>query len=75
MKNWNKRKAPSTQTIAKEFNDKMFEAMPTTFTMKDIMEYRSNNGYQHEITSQAVVNRWKNHGLVAPSKNKTWVKI
>ena len=75
IKNWNKRKAPSTQTIAKDFNDKMFEAMPTTFTMKDIMEYRSNNGYQHDITSQAVVSRWKNQGLVAPSNNKTWVKI
>lgn len=75
MKNWNKRKAPSTQTIAKAFNDKMLAAMPNVFTMQDIMQYRSDNGYEHDIASQAVVNRWKNQGLVAPSKNKTWVKI
>ena len=75
MKEWNKRKAPSTQTLEKQFNQKMFEAMPNTFTMQDIFNYRLEHNYQHCITSQAVVNRWKTQGLVAPSKNKTWVKI
>jgi hypothetical protein len=75
MKEWNKRKAPSTQTLSKQFNDKMLEAMPDIFTMQDIFKYRLEHNYEHDIKSQAVVNRWKLDGFVAPSKNKTWVKI
>ena len=75
MQAWNKRKAPSTQTLAKQFNDKMLEELPNTFTMQDVFNYRLQHNYEHDIKSQAVVSRWKNQGLVAPSKNKTWVKI
>lgn len=75
MKNWEKRKAPSTQTMLKQFNDKMLQDMPNTFNMQDIINYRLQHNYEHDVKSQSVVNRWKNQGLVAPSKNKTWVKI
>lgn len=75
MQEWNKRKAPSTQTLLKQFNDKMLEELPNTFTMQDVFNYRLQHNYEHDIKSQAVVNRWKNQGLVAPSKNKAWVKI
>ena len=76
MNDWQKRKAPSSQTANALFNKKMLEAMPDCFTMKDIAEYRDKNGYKGlDPWNQSVVNRWKNDGLVAPSKNKTWVKI
>lgn len=75
MQAWNKRKSPSTQTLLKQFNDKMLEELPNTFTMQDVFNYRLQHNYEHDIKSQAVVSRWKNQGLVAPSKNKTWVKI
>lgn len=76
MKTWLKRKAPSSQTANALFNKKMLEAMPNCFTMKDIAEYRDKNGYKGlDPWNQSVVNRWKNDGLVAPSKNRTWVKI
>ena len=76
MNDWKQRKAPSSQTANALFNKKMLEAMPNCFTMKDIAEYRDKNGYKGlDPWNQSVVNRWKNDGLVAPSKNRTWVKI
>lgn len=75
MQEWKKRKAPSTQTLLKQFNDKMLEELPNPFTMQDVFNYRLQHNYEHDIKSQSVVNRWRLQGLVAPSKNKTWVKI
>jgi len=53
----------------------MFEELPTVFTRNDVVQYRIDHDYQHDVYSQAIITRWKNQGLVAPSKDKTWVKM
>lgn len=75
QKNWQQRKAPSTQKSQEEFNKKMFDSLPREFTRQDIIHYRQENNYPHDCYSQAIITRWKKQGLVASSDKKSWVKV
>lgn len=69
------KKAPSTQKTQEAFNQKMFEALPKVFTKQDIINYRIQNHYPHDIYNQVVVTRWKKQGKVAPTLDNSWIKI
>lgn len=75
QKSWQARKAPSTQKTQEDFNKKMFEALPRHFSRQDVFQYRLDHNYPHDCYSQAIITRWKKQGLVAPTNNKTWVKV
>ena len=76
LQEFNKRKAPSTQTLQHDFNMKMLEAMPDTFTMQDIIKYRIDNNYPNDPKQQSCCTRWEKAGYIAKTDKKgTWAKI
>ena len=76
LQEFNKRKAPSTQTLQHDFNMKMLQAMPSTFTMADIIKYRIDNNYPNDPKQQSCCTRWEKAGYIAKTDKKgTWVKI
>lgn len=76
LQEFNKRKAPSTQTLQHDFNMKMLQAMPDTFTMQDIIKYRVDNNYPNDPKQQSCCTRWEKAGYIAKTDKKgTWAKI
>ena len=69
------RKAPSTQKTQEVFNQKMFEALPQRFTRQDVIQYRIDHQYPHDVYNQVVITRWKQQGKVVPTTDKAWVKV
>lgn len=74
-KTFEARRAPSTQKTQEAFNLQMLENLPTVFTRQDVINYRLDNNYPHDVYSQAVITRWKNQGKIAPTAGKAWVKV
>lgn len=75
QKSFEARKAPSTQKTQEAFNQKMLAALPKIFTKQDVINYRIDNHYPHDLYNQAVVTRWKKQGLIASTNDKSWMKI
>lgn len=75
QKKFMQRKAPSTQSTQEQFNQNMYADLPTVFTRQDIIMYRQDHDYPHDFANTAILTRWKNAGLIAPTNNKAWVKI
>jgi hypothetical protein len=75
LNHWQKRKAPSTQKTAENFNKQMLEELPKLFKMSDVVQYRADNNYPNDLYNQAVLTRWKNSGLISPTNDGAWLKI
>ena len=74
-KSFEAKKAPSTQKTQEAFNQQMFESLPQIFTKQDVINYRIDNNYPHDLYNQAVVTRWRKQGLIAATNDKAWMKI
>lgn len=66
---------PAKQTMQKDFNQRMFESLPRKFTIHNVIDYRKRYHFSGNLYNQAIITRWKQHGLIIPNGEKSWKKV
>ena len=62
-----------TTGIYKSANNRLFDQLPMTFTLDDVMRLKGEGCKEHSV--RTVISRWKRNKLINPDGKDSWVKI
>ncbi|MDD6552043.1 MAG: DUF3987 domain-containing protein [Prevotellaceae bacterium] len=62
-----------TTGIYKSANNRLFDQLPNTFTLEEVMRLKGVGCKEHSV--RTVISRWKRNKLINPTGKDSWVKI